>query len=179
MWGLPVLDADQVARGLTAPGGAAHRAVIEAFPHAVGADGSLDRTALRRHIASDQAARRRLEALTHPLIRNAIVVWLEAQREQGHRVAVVEAALIVEAGQRAAYDALLVVAVSPDVQRARLQARDGTDDATAAGLIAAQAPQAAKIAVATTVWWNDGDLEALHAKVDAWARPFATSGAAT
>ena len=170
--GVPVLDADRVARDVVAVGTPGLAAVVARFGDDVlQPDGALDRKALGRIVMADPAARRDLEAITHPRIFAGIRDGLARLEADGHPAAVVEAALMVETGSFRLYDALIVVAASPDVQRERLMAREGMDAATAERWMAAQLPLADKVAHATEAIWNDGDLAALEAAVEqAWAR---------
>jgi dephospho-CoA kinase len=175
--GVPVLDADQVARAVVAPGSPGLAAVLARFGPAIqAADGSLDRKALGALVFQDEDARRDLEGITHPLIFAAMQAWRADQAAQGAPVAVVEAALMVETGSHRRYDALLVVAASPPVQEARLMAREGMDAATARRWIASQAPLAEKLALADAVIWNDGDTAALHAATEAAWQALSRSG---
>lgn len=167
--GIPVIDADRVARDVVAPGTAGLDAIVARFgPEVLDADGALDRRGLRARIAVDAQARRDLEAITHPRIAAAIAEQLAALTTP---VAVVEAALMVETGSWRRYDALLVVTSPPELQLARLLARDGGDAAAARALIATQLPLADKERLATAVIHNDSDEEALLAATDAaWRR---------
>ncbi len=173
--GIPVIDADQISREIVAPGEPALAQIIAAFGEEVLLpDGTLNRKALgARVMGEDEHARRerrRLEAITHPRIFGRIGEQLQALAAQGTPVAVVEAAIMVESGNHRHYSALLVVACSPRVQLQRLMDRQGFDEATAAGWIAAQMPIAEKVAVADAVVWNDGDRDALEVAVSqAWA----------
>ena len=161
--GVPVIDADQVARDVVAPGQPALAAIVEAFgPDVLDADGSLDRAAMRRRIAHDADARRTLEGITHPAIRVAIFEELTRLREAGHPAAVVEAALLVETGTYRQYPELVVVTCDPAVQLERLLKRDGASESESRALIAAQLPLTDKEAVATQVIRNDGTEAALR-----------------
>jgi dephospho-CoA kinase len=169
--GVPVVDADQVARDVVAPGSEGLAEVLERFGRAVlQPDGGLDRAALRAIVSADPAARRDLEAITHPRIGLGILGWLQDQAQAGVPVAAVEAALMVETGSHGRYDQLLVVACSPDIQLARLMARDELTEAAARQWLGAQLPVIDKVALAHAVVWNDGAPEALPAALDtAWA----------
>ena len=110
-WGVPVVDADQVARDVVAPGEPALAGIVARFgAHILQPDGSLDRAALRGIVTADAAERRALEQITHPRIAAAISDWLWDRAAEGEPVAVVEAALMVETGSFRRYDLLLVVA---------------------------------------------------------------------
>lgn len=164
--GVPVLDLDAVARQIVEPGQPALAAIAQRWP-AVVVEGRLDRKALGALVMADPAARRELETITHPAIWSAAEAWLAAQTAPA---VVVEAALMVETGSWRRYDRLLVVTCSPEVQRRRLRAREGFDEATADRWLAAQLPLAEKERLATAVIRNDGERDALQAATAAaWA----------
>lgn len=166
--GVPVVDADQVARQVVAPDSEGLAEVVARF--GVGIllpDGGLDRAGLRRIVSEDPQARRDLEAITHPRIGAGVIGWLQEQATAGAPVAVVEAALMVETGSYRHYDHLLVVACSPDVQLSRLMARDGMDEPAARRWLGAQLPVADKVALADAVIHNDGAPADLPDALDA------------
>ena len=169
--GVPVVDADQVARDVVAPGSGGLAEIIERFgPGVLHPDGSLDRPVLRRVVSADPAARLDLEAITHPRIGLGIQGWLQERAADGVAVAAVEAALMVETGSHERYDQLLVVACSPDVQLQRLMARDALSEAAARQWLGAQLPVSDKVALADADVWNDGPAAALPVALDsAWA----------
>ena len=161
-WGVPVVDADQVAREVVAPGSEGLGAIVEAFGSEVlTVDGALDRPAMRQRILRDPEARRVLEGITHPAIRASIAQRLVALAEAGHEAAVVDAALMVETGSYVLYPQLMVVSCRPETQLARVMARDGMDEADARALVATQLPLAEKERYATVVVRNDGSPEEL------------------
>ncbi len=136
--GFRILDLDRVAHEVMAPGGAAHGDVVAAFGRAiVAADGTIDRPALGHKVFADAAARRRLEAIVHPRIREAEAALLSAAPDA---VAVVDAALLVETGTHLRFDRLVVVFCEPQEQLCRLMARDGISEAAARARIDAQMP---------------------------------------
>lgn len=164
--GVPVLDLDAVAREVVEPGQPALAAIATRWPEVI-RDGRLDRKALGAQVVADPAARRELEAITHPAIWTAAERWLAAQTAPA---VVVEAALMVETGSWRRYDKLLVVTCSAEVQRRRLQAREGYDAATADRWLATQLPLEEKERLATAVIRNDGELDALRSATEAaWA----------
>ena len=121
--GVPVLDADIIAREVIAPGTALLATLFERFgPGIRAADGSLDRSALRRLVFSDDDRRRELEALLHPAIR-ARTEQLAAQANGCYQLHVVP--LLVETHAQDRYDRILVVDCPESLQMARLRARDG------------------------------------------------------
>lgn len=171
-WGVPVVDADQVARDVVAPGEPALAGIVSRFgAHILQPDGTLDRAALRAIVTADPTERRALERITHPRIAVAITEWLRDRAAEGEPVAVIEAALMVETGSFKRYDHLLVVACSPDAQLQRLLARDPLDETTARRWLAAQLPLSDKVAVADAVVWNDGPEGMLSPALEAaWKR---------
>ncbi len=171
--GIPVRDADQVAREVVAPGTDGLAAIVDRFgPGVLAEDGGLDRPALRQRVIASPEARRALEAITHPRIHAALEAWLAAQAQAGAAAAVVDAALMIETGSAARYDALLVVACRPETQLARLMARDGHDEAVARRWLSAQLPIDEKVDRAlahgrAACIRNDDPPAALPAAVDA------------
>lgn len=166
--GVPVIDADVVAREVLAHGSAGLAAVVERFGiEVLDAAGHLDRAAMRRRVFGDADARVALEAIVHPRVREA----LQAQaRALDADVAVIAIPLLAEGGGREAYpwlDRIVVVDAPVDLQRARLMRRDGIDAALAEAMIAAQASRAQRLTMADEVLVNDADEAALIASV-AW-----------
>ncbi len=166
--GFPVADADQFARDVVAPGSEGLQAVFDRFGDSLQtADGGLDRAALREVVLASSAARKDLEAITHPLIRRATVEWFSRQAQAGQPVAFIEAALLVETGSHVLYPYLVVVTCNPRVQRQRLMARNQIDAAEADRWLATQLPLAEKEAVATHIIRNDGTPADLEVQVAA------------
>jgi len=166
--GVPVVDADQVARDVVAPGSDGLREVAAAFgPGVLATNGALDRAALGAVVFADSAARKRLEAITHPRIAIESGRRLAQASAAGAAYVLYEAALLVENGSYEMFAALIVVTAPEDVQRARILSRDGLDATQAQARIAAQAPIAAKVAVADWVIDNGGGSAALEARVQA------------
>jgi dephospho-CoA kinase len=137
--GAVVIDADAVARAVTAPGEPAHDAVLARFGDAVrSADGTLDRAALARLVFADPAALGDLEAIVHPAVRPRILAAIEAADRAGAPAVVIEAIKLVEGGLGALCDEVWLVWCDPATQRARLAGR-GMAPADAERRIAAQA----------------------------------------
>ena len=170
--GVHVVDADQVARDIVAPPSLALNAIVKAFgPSVLLEDGTLDRAAMRARISTDNTARATLNQIMHPAIGAEVTRRLGAMALAAVEVAVVEAALMVEAGTYHMYDTLVVVSCSPKTQLQRVVSRDGMTLDGAKSLIATQMPMAEKEAVADHVIRNDGDLFELQAQVDTvWTR---------
>ena len=176
--GVLVADADVAARDAVAAGSAGLAQVVAAFGDGVlAADGSLDRAAMRQRVFADAEARRRLEAIIHPLVRQQLQD--ECAVATGP-YAIASIPLLAEGG-REAYawlQRILVVDVPPDLQRARLMQRDGIDAALAERMIAAQATREARLAISDDVIVNDGPLAALDEHVAALDRRYRALAAA-
>ena len=148
--GAVVVDADRLAREVTAPGEPALAAVIGRFGERFRrTDGSLDRAALGRLVFSDPAALRDLEAIIHPAVRPRIEAAVAAAEREAADVVVVEAIKLVEAGYAAACDEVWLVVCSPMEQRERLIGR-GSDAVEADERIAAQGDLADRLRAAAT-----------------------------
>lgn len=169
--GAVLIDADAVVRELQAPGGAAIAPMLEAFgPEILQADGSLDRPALGQHVFADPAARQRLNAIIHPLVRERSEQLVEQARAQRGPEAVIvrDIPLLVETGQAGQMDLVLVIE-APRAQRIRRMVQDrGMSAEDAAARIDAQASDEQRRAVADDVLVNDGTREQLLAQVDDW-----------
>ena len=169
--GVIVADADVAAREAVAPGSAGLDEVVAAFGVGVlGADGQLDRPAMRRRVFADAEARRRLEAIIHPRVRETLRNTCQAA--SGPYV-IASIPLLAEGGGRDAYpwlQRILVVDVPETLQLARLLQRDGIDEALARTMIAAQASRRERLAIADDVLVNDGRLDALPPQVEALDR---------
>ena len=164
--GVPVVDADQLAREVVAPGSAGLLDITRTFgEHLLLADGSLDRKALGALVFADAEARAKLNAITHPRIAQAGAARLAELATTGAPYALYEAALIVENGLYRTMAALVVVAASSDVQVERVLLRDKLGVPDAQARIAAQSSLDEKLKVADFVIHNDGPLEALTERV--------------
>ncbi|MCL1536003.1 dephospho-CoA kinase [Xanthomonas nasturtii] len=153
--GVPVIDADVVARQVVAPGPILEAIVACFGPGILLPDDTLDRRALRTIVFADPNQRKALEAITHPAIRAEL--QRAAQAAEGP-YAIVAIPLLTEAGGRATYpwlDRVLVVDAPVAVQRARLMRRDGSTPELADQMIAAQASREQRLALADDVVVND------------------------
>jgi len=165
--GAVVVDADLIAREVVDVGTPGLAAVTEAFGGEVlQPDGRLDRAALGRRVFSDPQALARLNTITHPLIAETTLERFREAAESGAPVLVHDIALLVENGLTRDYDAIVVVAADPATQLDRLVRCRGMSQDEARARIAAQAPLADKLAVATHVIRNDGPLEELAPQVE-------------
>ncbi|MCS4510178.1 dephospho-CoA kinase [Xylophilus ampelinus] len=158
MHGARIVDTDALSRSTTAAGGTAMPQIAAVFgPDFVQPDGALDRSRMRALAFAEPDARRRLEAIVHPLVRQATDAAARNALESGVRVAVFDVPLLVESGQWAArLDRILVVDCSIPTQIARTTVRSGLDEATVRRIIAAQASREARRAAADTVLFNEG-----------------------
>lgn len=168
--GARVIDADLVARDIVA-GPDVRRAIVEAFgPSVQAADGTVDRQALGDRIFADSAARARLNAITHPRIRERIaeeVVRLRTTHPDA--TVVLDIPLLLDVAPRDAYDldGIVVVVVDEATQEARLRARNQISADEAKQRLRAQRPLREKVAEATWVIDNSGTREATRGQVEA------------
>lgn len=162
--GVPLVDADHAARWVVEPGQPALAQIAERFGEAVlQADGSLNRAALRAQIFADSSQRRWLEALLHPLINAEIGRFLSTADAP---YAILVSPLLIESGQHALTQRLLVVDVPAELQISRTLQRDGVDEAQVKAILAAQASREQRLAKAHDVLVNDRDLVWLHDEVE-------------
>ena len=127
--GAAVVDADQISRDVVAKGTVGLSQIVEAFgADVLTEDGSLDRARLGEIVFADTAARKNLEAITHPLIAAEGMRRIIDLQSSDALYVVYEAALLVETGRHESFPALIVVGVSPETQLARLMGRDGLSE---------------------------------------------------
>jgi len=158
--GACVVSADELSREAVAPGSETLARLVAQFGRGILLpDGSLDRKALAERIFRDRGARAALNRITHPAIASLAEMRLQELVRQGERLIVYEAPLLFEAGAEGRVDAVLVVRIEESQQLARLMRRDGLNEAQARARIAAQMPQAEKVARADFVIDNSGTPE--------------------
>jgi len=164
--GVPVIDADEIAKQLVAPGQPAYERIIQRFgKEFVDADGFIDRGRLRRHVFDDPASRRELEAILHPRVRQQIQRQLRALRAP---YCVIVIPLIFEANQQDLVDRILVIDAAEDTQVRRVAARSSLADDEIRKIIAAQIGRNVRLRQAHDVITNEGELEQLEERVDAF-----------
>ncbi len=164
--GAVIIDADRLAREVVEPGTEGLAEVVAEFGSGVlGPDGALDRPALGRVVFGDPAARQRLEKIIHPRVR-ARTAEIAAAAPDGS-VVVNDVPLLVESGLADRYPLVVVVEADLDARLARLARDRGMSAGEARARIAAQATDEQRRAVADVVVVNNGDFEALAARVDA------------
>ena len=165
--GLPVIDADALAREVVAPGSEGLAEVVRALgPEVLLPDGGLDRARVAELIFGDPDRRRRLNAIVHPRIGALTAERAAELAARGEDLACYEAALLVENGLADAFRPLVVVAAPEAVQVARAMARDRATEAQVRARLAAQRPLADKIAVADYVIDNSGAPEDTQQQTD-------------
>lgn len=166
--GVPVVDADELAREVVAPGSTGLAEVVAAFgPQLLDAEGNLDRKQLGALVFSDAEARKRLNSITHPRVRELSQARFAELDRQGVGLAGYDVPLLFEVGLDAVLRPVVVVAASEAEQLRRIQERDGLSEELARARIAAQLPLEEKRKRADYVLDNDGPKSALPAQVDA------------
>jgi dephospho-CoA kinase len=165
--GAAVVDTDAIAHALTGPGGGALPALRAAFGPAVATpDGALDRVAMRQRVFADPAARARLEGILHPLIRAEAEAQVRRAAGADFPYVVLVVPLLAETGgYRERVDRVAVVDCAEETQIARVMARSALPRAEVEAIMAAQAPRAARLAIAADVIANDAGLTELRARV--------------
>jgi dephospho-CoA kinase len=158
-----VIDADRVARDVTAPGEPGHDLVLAHFGDEFRRpDGTLDRAALGRRVFADPDALMELERIVHPIVRPRILAAIDAARDEGARFVVVEAIKLLEAGYGSICDEVWLVTCPAAEQRQRLEGR-GLSAADAAQRIQAQAGFTERVAgAATRILDTGGSLDQAH-----------------
>ena len=162
--GAAIIDTDQIAHALTAPSGAAIRPIAEQFGDSfLTPEGALDRAAMRERVFSDAAAKRQLEAILHPLIRQQ--TRIEAERVPGSYLVFV-VPLLVESGRwKDSVDRVLVVDCSEALQIERVMRRSQLSAEQVRAIMETQASREARLAVADDVIVNDQALDTLEQAV--------------
>ena len=162
--GIEIIDADHVAREVVAAGTAGLADIVEIFgTDVLSADGSLDRRAMRERVFADERARRQLEAIIHPRVRE---VLRQRASEVHSAYGMLVIPLLVESGDYAWVNRVLVVDVPREVQRERLLKRDGISRELAEAMLDAQASREQRLGVADDVIDNSADLESLDDAVE-------------
>lgn len=176
--GAAVIDTDAIAHQLTASGGAVLREIHAQFGNAVmQADGTLNRAALRRRIFSDAAARRQLEAIIHPRIKQQVEQALATVTAP---YALIVIPLLVETGgYREMLNRVLVVDCPEDMQVARVMARSGLSRDELSAILAVQASRDRRLAAADDVVVNTASIEALRDQVTALHRHYLARSTST
>lgn len=172
--GCRVLDADAVVHQLEARGGAAVQPIVGAFGNNVlSEDGGIDRVALGKRVFADDAARKKLEAIVLPLVRQTANEWLK--QAQPHEISVFSAALLYECGWEQGWDGVVCVVASPETQRHRMCRVRGMSPEDADARLAAQMRLTKKMRRANWILTNDtDDLFALQRQVETLVKQWQT-----
>ncbi len=166
--GVPVIDADRVARLVVEPGSEALDKIAAHFgDHVIQANGNLDRAALRRIVFDKERERNWLEALLHPLIRDHILDTLEQLDEQGHAYAILASPLLLETDQHLLISKVIVVDAPEALQISRTMARDNIEEAQVRQILAAQMQREERLKHADFVLDNSGNEDQLRESVKA------------
>ena len=166
--GIPTVDADRLARDAVAPGTAGLVAVVRRFGGDVcDADGRLNRRKVGAIVFHDPQARRDLEQIVHPYVREMTERWFASLDPERVPFAVADIPLLFEGHREGDFDTVIVTACQPETQLSRLMARDGLGEAEARQRIAAQWPVEQKIANADYVIATDGTFDDTNRQVDA------------
>ena len=166
--GLPVIDADVLAREVVAKGTPGLAAIVEAFGAAVlDEHGELARKRLADLVFHDEPARQRLNAITHPRVRELALERAQELDARGEPLACYEVPLLIETGMAELLRPLVVVAVDPETQLRRTVSRDGASEEHVKARIAAQMPLEDKAKIADYVIDNTGSAAETRARADA------------
>ena len=163
--GIGWVDADDVTREVVMPGEPALAAISEHFGNDVlHADGTLNRAALRSIVFDNPVERKWLESVTHPRVRERILVHLERLQRQSPYVLLVSP-LLFESGQDKLVDRTVVVDVPVELQLSRTRARDDVSEAQVHAILAAQLPREERLTKANDVIDNSGDHASMMQQV--------------
>ncbi len=164
--GAAVIDADELAHDLLAPGQAVREAVLEAFgPGILAGDGAIDRRVLGKLVFADPAARQRLNELTHPAVLEELKSWADGCESRGRQVAMAQIPLLYEAAQAPFWRRVVCVAAPEAAVIERLRER-GLDETEARRRLAAQWPVQDKMERADYAIYNAGTMDLLKEQVE-------------
>ena len=167
--GVPVIDADLVARQVVEKGTVGLSALVNRFGEAIlNTDGTLNRTELGKRMFSEEEIRSEVNDILQPLIRQEIISRMQAYKDQGKTLIVLDVPLLFEMHYENLCDDIIVVAVSVETQIARMEKRNGYTRQEALERIQSQMPLEEKVKRATIVWSNEGTLQELEQKVQQW-----------
>jgi len=158
--GCHLLDADRITHELFQPGEPVHTSVVQAFGERIlAADGTIDRKVLGGIVFKDPQARAKLNGLVHPSVIRRQQEWLkQIEEEDPAGIAIVDAALMIEAGTYKNYEKVIVVTCAPEIQRLRLLARSGLTEDEIEARIRSQMPIDEKVKYAHFAVDNSGSI---------------------
>ena len=165
--GAHIIDAVKISRTVTAPGGEALPLIAESFgSDLIDADGRLDRRRLASIVFSDDAQRRRLEGIIHPLVQQATLKRIRELEAAGEKTAVLDVPLLYETGMDVLCDEVWVVAVPHDEQVKRVMERDNLDEDEALMRIESQMSMEEKQSRCSRVIWTDRSIQATQRELE-------------
>lgn len=165
--GVPVLDADVLAREVVEPGSKGLNALIRFFTTAIlTPNGELDRAALRRIVFANPSDREFLDKTLHPLIRELSDEKIQRARDDNHAYLIYAVPLLVETDQQDRFDRIVVVDVPRETQLLRLLKRDNSNESEANAILDAQASREERLAIADTVIDNTGSVEKTYKQIN-------------
>lgn len=162
--GVPVFDADAAVHELQVKNGPAIPAIATEFPGVI-TDGELDRDALGKIVFADPVAKKKLEAIIHPLVAEKRIAFFDKATEDGNAFVVLDVPLLFETGGNKACDKVVVVTAPADVQRERVLARPGMSEDKFNNILSRQTPDGEKRAGADYIVETDKGLEYARKKV--------------
>ena len=166
--GLPVVDADQLARAAVARGGAGLAQIVARFgPEVLTVSGELARSLLAQLVFADREARGALDAIVHPIVRALAAERFAEIASRGEALACYEVPLLYEVGLEGTYQPVVVVTAPLALRKSRLATRDGFDAAQIEARLAAQLPLEEKVRRADYVLDNSGSLDELDERTGA------------
>jgi dephospho-CoA kinase len=170
--GVPTIDSDVLAREAVAPGTPGLAAVVERFGREVlDVNGALHRQKMAKLVFAHPEARKALEAIIHPYVRQATDKWFASLEPHQHPYAIADIPLLYEVGRDRDFDAVIVAACDPDTQVRRVMERDGMSEAEARQRLAAQLPIDEKVGRADHVIRTDGTFDDTERQVrDVYSR---------
>lgn len=167
--GVPVIDADLVARQVVEKGTDGLTALVNRFGERIlNTDGTLNRTVLGKRMFSDEAIRSEVNDILQPLIRQEITSRMKEYKNQGKALIVLDIPLLFEMKYEDMCDDIIVIATSLETQVVRMRERNGYTQEQALQRIHAQMSLEDKVKNATIVWNNEGDLKELETTVHQW-----------
>ena len=167
--GVPVIDADLVARQVVEKGTDGLTALVNRFGEGIlNTDGTLNRTVLGKRMFSDEAIRSEVNDILQPLIRQEITSRMKEYKNQGEALIVLDIPLLFEMKYEDMCDDIIVIATSLETQVVRMRERNGYTQEQALQRIHAQMSLEDKVKKATIVWNNEGDLKELETTVHQW-----------
>ncbi|MGB5597138.1 MAG: dephospho-CoA kinase [Thiothrix litoralis] len=163
--GVPVIEADLIAREVVAIGQPALDEIVALFgSHALQDDGALNRTWLRQTVFSDPSRLQQLEAILHPRIRTEILNRIAACTHSAY--VIVDVPLLFEKDYTQLFQRILVIDCLPDQQRTRVQIRDGSEDAVIESIMQSQIGREARLQQADDVLSNTSSITDFYEKID-------------